>query len=180
MGGMESRFNALLVEGKAEEALRLWHENADLQSSYRLNVPVKSTSDRDTPLNLATRAEMTAVVKELLARGANPLCPNAKGMTALHTACVSARCGSRTGQRRADILQLLLDKVVETYDKGSYVAFPDPRTGTGSKRSFLNEWWWGSQSGEGSSREQANEQEEFNLGIQDKVTFAKYDCLWVM
>lgn len=180
MGGIESRFNALLVEGKSEgEALQMWHENTELQSRYRLNAPVKSSPDRDTPLNLVTRAEMTALLKEFLARGADPLCPNAKGLTSLHVACVSARCGSRTGQRRAEILKLLLDKAVERCGKARHHAVPPSELNSSASSSGLwriltdpRDWLWGSASEERTS----GGDREFDLGIQDKVIYTVH---WV-
>lgn len=58
MGGLESRFNSLLVEGKAAEAGEMWSENPNLQSSYRPNSQIKFSPHRDSPLHCTARLDM--------------------------------------------------------------------------------------------------------------------------
>ena len=140
MGGIESRFNALLLEGKAEECLDLWHHNTELvQSSYRLDVPIKGSPYRDTPLHCATRAEMKILMHEFLESGADPLARNANGETPLHVVCVSARCSSRTNKRRAELLQLLMDKVVEVCGEDSYDVITESESPVGQRRRAMSD-----------------------------------------
>ncbi len=58
MGGLESKFNALLVDGRREEAESIWAENLDLQSRFRPNIQIKASPTRDTPLHCTVRHEM--------------------------------------------------------------------------------------------------------------------------
>ena len=58
MGGVESRFNALLVDGKVSEAEEMWEANPELQSRYKPNNQIKFSPLRDTPLHCIARLEM--------------------------------------------------------------------------------------------------------------------------
>ncbi len=58
MGGLESKFNGLLVEGRGEDAELMWNENPDLQNRFRPNSQIKFSPTRDTPLHCTTRHEM--------------------------------------------------------------------------------------------------------------------------
>lgn len=111
MGGVESRFNSLLVEGNEQEALELWHSNPDLQAGFRPDLPIKSTRCRDTPLHSAARGCMKILMHEFLTHGADPRAKNTNGETPLHIVCSSARFSSRTNRLRADLLRLLLDRL---------------------------------------------------------------------
>ena len=111
MGGTESRFNSLIVEGNETEALELWESNPELQARFRPDLPIKSTQQRDTPLHSAARGAMKDLMRELLSHGADPRAKNVVGETPLHIACRSARFSSRTNRLRADLLRLLLDRL---------------------------------------------------------------------
>ncbi len=58
MGGLESKFNGLLVDGRGEEAELMWSDNLELQNHYRPNAQIKSSPTRDTPLHCTARHEM--------------------------------------------------------------------------------------------------------------------------
>lgn len=111
MGGTESRFNGLLVEGNEKEALELWQSHPELQARFRPNLPIKSTRYRDMPLHSAARSDMKKLMQEFLSRGADPRAKNSNGETPLHIVCRSARFSSRTNRLRADQLKLLLDRL---------------------------------------------------------------------
>ena len=111
MGGAESRFNVLLVEGKEEEALTLWKENFQLQAYHNPNVQIKSSCYRDSPLHCAVRHEMRELTADFLSRGGDPFVMNGKGETPLHLVCRSSKNSSRQSKKRADYLGLLLDRV---------------------------------------------------------------------
>ena len=157
MGGVESRFNGLLVEGSEAEALELWHGNPELQARFRPNVPIKSTQCRDTPLHSAARGCMKVLMDEFLARGADPRAKNANGETPLHIACSSARFSSRTNRLRADLLRLLLDRL-SPFEKGR---FEDVGNGV----------LCAEESGKGEhTATGAGEADPYNLALTDKVT----------
>ena len=111
MGGTESRFTSLIVEGNEAEALELWNSNPELQARFRPDLPIKSTQHRDTPLHSAARGAMKKLMHELLVHGADPRAKNVVGETPLHIVCRSARFSSRTNRLRADLLRLLLDRL---------------------------------------------------------------------
>ena len=119
MGGTESRFNALLVEGDEKEALALWHAQPELQARFRPGVPIKSSPYRDKPLHCAARGSMKVLMHEFLSRGADPRAKNDSGETPLHIVCRSARFSSRTNRLRAELLRLLLDNLPPT-DREKY------------------------------------------------------------
>lgn len=111
MGGVESRFNALLVEGKENEALAIWEDNFELQAYHKPNSQIKSSSYRDTPLHCAIRHEMRELTGQFVSRGGSPFVMNGKGETPLHLVCRSSKASSRQSKKRADYLKLLLDRV---------------------------------------------------------------------
>ena len=111
MGGVESHFNNLLVEGKDEEAIKLWEENFELQAKHHPNSQIKASPFRDTPLHCAVRFEMKKMVQEFLSRGGDPFVMNGNGETPLHIVCRASKISSRRAKKRAELLQLLLDKV---------------------------------------------------------------------
>lgn len=112
MGGVESRFNGLLVEGKQDEALHLWHSQAEIQTRYNPNQAIRGASHRgDTPIHSAARASMKIIMEELLSHGADPRVKNASGETPLHVVCSSTRFSSRTNHLRAELLTMLLDRL---------------------------------------------------------------------
>jgi ankyrin repeat/IBR domain-containing protein 1 len=130
MGGVESRFNGLLVGGNEKEALELWHSHPDLQARFRPQLPIKSSPHRDTPLHSAARGSMKVVMEELLSNGADPRTKNANGETPLHIVCSSARFSSRTNRLRAELLRLLLDRL-EPFEQGREVGNGVLGTGDG-------------------------------------------------
>lgn len=111
MGGVESRFNTLLVEGKEEEALEMWEDNFELQAHHQPNTQIKASSYRDTPLHCAVRYEMRKLTAQFASRGGDPFVMNGKGETPLHLVCRSSKSSSRQSKKRADFLKLLLDRV---------------------------------------------------------------------
>lgn len=113
MGGIESRFNALLVEGKADEALELWTANFELQTRLQPNAQIKSSPYRDTPLHCSVRWEMKELMLEFLTRGGDPLSTNAVGETPIHIVCRAgdSKISSRRCRKRADVLQLMLERI---------------------------------------------------------------------
>ena len=142
MGGVESRFDGLIVEGNEEEALELWHSHPELQARYDPNHQIKASPHRDTPLHSATRGSMKVLVHELLAQGADPRAKNAGGETPLHVACSSARFSSRTNRLRAELLAMLLDRL-SPFERGRY--------------------------GDGAPANEAGEADPYNLALMDKV-----------
>lgn len=126
MGGTESRFNTLLVEGSESDALELWHSYPDLQERFRPEVPIKSSPHRDKPLHAAARSGMKVLMHEFLERGADPHARNANEETPLHLVCRSARFTSRTNARRAELLKLLLDKICNASEE----TFEEPANDT--------------------------------------------------
>lgn len=160
MGGAESRFNSLLVEGNETEALELWHNHPELQARFRPDLQIKSTQYRDTPLHSAARANMKILMHELLLRGADPRAKNSNGETPLHIVCSSARFSSRTNRLRADLLRLLLDGLVLS-----------PCEHNKDEEAVLV----GSGNGEALTCDRVGEADPYNLAITDKVT--KWVCL---
>lgn len=155
MGGTESRFNGLLVEGSETDALELWHNHPELQAGFRPNLPIKSTPHRDMPLHCAARGSLKVLMHEFLTRGADPRAKNANGETPLHIVCRSARFSSRTNRLRADLLRLLLDRLSpfeqsKYEDVGNGVLCEDER-------------------GLGERCTGAGEADPYNLALSDKV-----------
>lgn len=118
MGGVESQFNTLLVEGKEKEALEMWNKNHELQARHQPNSRIKSSPYRDTPLHCTVRHEMKELMHEFLSRGADPFISNALGETPLHLVCRTAKISSRRAKKRAEYLQMMLDRIPkeETFD----------------------------------------------------------------
>lgn len=111
MGGVESRFNTLLVEGKGEEAMQMWKENFQLQAKHQPNTQIKASPHRDTPLHCTLRWEMKELTQEFLSRGADPFIRNGSGETPLHIVCRAAKFSSRRSKRRAEYLQMMLERL---------------------------------------------------------------------
>ena len=154
MGGVESRFSGLIVEGNEQEALELWKGHPDLQARYNPNLPIKSTRCRDTPLHSAARGGMKTLMKELLSHGADPRSKNTNGETPLHLVCSSARFSSRTNQLRAGLLGLLLERL-SPYQQGRFEEVGGGVLGAGeSRRGVVTE---------------AGEADPYYLALTDKV-----------
>ena len=131
MGGIESKFNTLLEQGKETEAIEMWDSKLDLLHRYNPNAPIRGWSiSGDTPLHCATRSGLQIVVSRLMEQGGNPFLKNHKDQTPLHLVCTSARNSSRTSKKRAAILEVLLSKVAPP-------ASSPVETGDGSD-SYLN------------------------------------------
>lgn len=111
MGGLESKFNALLVDGRNDEAKTMWEENIDLQERFRPNEQIKSSPKRDTPLHCAVHWEMKELVKEFLKRGGDPLSRNGSLETPIHVVCRSAKFSSRRSKRKLELLKMMLKKL---------------------------------------------------------------------
>lgn len=111
MGGIESKFNSLLVSGRTEEAVEMWGENLELQARHQPNAQIKASPYRDTPLHCTVRHEMMELMKEFLTRGGNPFSLNGDGETPLHIVCRSAKASSRKSKRRAEFLRAMLERV---------------------------------------------------------------------
>lgn len=156
MGGAESRFNGLLVEGNEKEALELWQSHPELQARFRPNLPIKSTQYRDTPLHSAARGDMKELMQEFLSRGADPRAKNSNGETPLHIVCRSARFSSRTNRLRADLLKLLLDRI-SPFEQNVYQDI-----GNGENGGL----------GDNVGREHLSEADPYNLALSDKVLMA--------
>lgn len=174
MGGTESRFNSLLVEGTETDALELWHSYPDLQERFRPEVPIKCSPHRDKPLHAAARWGMKVLMHEFLERGADPLARNSNEETALHLVCRSARFSSRTNAHRAELLRMLLDKIssasdetceelsnAEWFSQTLPSASPEKKVDTGSRTLERPR----SSSNVGSS----TAMDPYNLGVEDKV-----------
>ena len=179
MGGLESRFTALLVEGseKGEEALEMWKSNADLQANFKPNAPIKSSPVRDTPLHCAARFEMRELLSKFLEIGGDPFVRNSNDETPLHTVCSSAKFSSRRSKRKAGLLQLLLEKIPEISGEDTYNIIRSASSlENGDKgSSILSSWALSSfksangVASERKSRKNNSGGNEFNLGVQDKV-----------
>ena len=172
MGGTESRFNALLVEGNETEALELWDGFSDLQVRFRPQTPIKSSPYRDMPLHAAVRASMKTLTVEFLRNGADPHARNANGETAIHLVCRSARFSSRTNAFRAELLRQLLERtrVEQNYeDINTIAAFAkedgDPDWKGGSKAPGLQRQ---RSISAGDIRQLVLD--PYNLGVEDKVS----------
>lgn len=167
MGGVESRFQTLLLEGKTEEAMSMWHNNPEnLQQIFRPNAPIKGSPYRDNSLHCSARHGMKILMHEFLEKGADPFSRNDNGETAMHIVCRTARGSSRTSKRQADLLFLLLDKIPEVCLEGSYPTTAD--LGSKGGRSGLAETWPALR---GSAQQQEDSLEDkLHLGIQDKVS----------
>jgi len=166
MGGVESRFQTLLLEGKTEEAMSMWHNNPEnLQQIFRPNAPIKGSPYRDNSLHCSARHGMKILMHEFLEKGADPFSRNDNGETAMHIVCRTARGSSRTSKRQADLLFLLLDKIPEVCLEGSYPTTAD--LGSKGGRSGLAETWPALR---GSAQQQEDSLEDkLHLGIQDKA-----------
>ena len=166
MGGLESRFNALLLEGKSEEALQFWNDNPDFHSTFRPNCLIKYSPSKDSPLHCAVRHEMKVLAAIFLEHGGDPFTRNANGETPVHLVCRSAKFSSRRSKRRAEILQELLDKIVpESYSEEEVVGQGEGAGSVAVKRNRLLESW---SEGAGNSGLYAGGS-RLNLGVQDKV-----------
>lgn len=166
MGGTESRFLGLLVEGNEEEALGLWHRFPELQERLRYDVPVKSSPFRDKPLHCATRNTMKILMLEFLERGADPHARNGSGETSLHIICRSARCSSRTNAKRAELLRLLLDCIIPEHERYCTV------NGGSTSCDFRSASYpgFGGSSRERSASTIGEIADPYNLGVEDKVS----------
>ena len=124
MGGIESKFNALLVEGRADEAKTLWSENSELQERFQPNQQIKSSPKRDTPLHCAVHWEMNDFVTEFLKRGGDPFSRNGSGETPIHVVCRSAKFSSRRSKRKLELLKTMLKKIPKIAGEQSYDVIP--------------------------------------------------------
>ena len=193
MGGIESKFNALLVDGRADEAKTLWSENIELQVRFQPNLQIKSSPNRDTPLHCAVHWEMRELVEEFLKRGGDPLSRNGSGETPIHVVCRSAKFSSRRSKRKLDLLQLMLKRIPEIAGEKSYDVIPgstslehlkdfDPST-----RSLPAKRSTSVGSADGRVRGLTLQgkvggikvKDSLNLGIQDKVGFVNCLCVCV-
>ena len=184
MGGLESKFNALLVEGRADEAKAMWSENIDLQARFQPNSQIKSSPKRDTPLHCAVHWEIRDLVEEFLKRGGDPFSRNGSGETPIHVVCRSAKFSSRRSKRKLDLLQLMLKRIPYLSGEQSYDVVPSSTSserlkdlGTQSMRSLPSK----RSSSIGDAEEKLKSltilgkaggikvKDSLNLGIQDKV-----------
>ncbi len=110
MGGTESRFNALLIEG-SDEAMKMWEDNPALQAKYQINAQLKASPYRDTSLHCAVRFEKKELIQEFLSNGADFFSMNGNGETPLHLVCRAGKISSRKSKRRAEYLQMMLDRI---------------------------------------------------------------------
>ena len=124
MGGIESKFNALLVEGRSDEAKTMWSENTDLQERFQPNQQIKASPKRDTPLHCAVHWEMRELVEEFLKRGGDPFSRNGSGETPIHVVCRTAKFSSRRSKRKLGLLQLMLDKIPRISGEQTYDVLP--------------------------------------------------------
>ena len=178
MGGTESRFNTLLVEGNETDALALWHSYPDLQERFSPGVPIKCSPHRDKPLHAAARAGMKVLLLEFLERGADPLARNANEETALHLVCRSARFSSRTNAQRAELLRLLLDTISNASDQETCEALSNgtewysqtlPSAGPEKKQDIGSRTLERPRSS--SSAGGMVIMDPYNLGVEDKVRY---------
>lgn len=168
MGGVESRFNALLVEGRASEAWEVWITNLELQARSQPNAQIKSSPNRDTPFHCAVRWEMKELMLEFLTRGGDPFTMNGNGETPLHIVCRAgdSKISSRRCRRRAEYLQLMLERipneenfeVVRTSNSLDKSGASLPHLKEGGKHPVMN----------GGVRTMADS-DAHHLGVQDKV-----------
>ena len=119
MGGTESRFNTLLIEG-SEDAMQMWKDNFALQAKYQINAQLKASPHRDTPLHCAVRAELRDLIQEFLSNGADPFAMNGIGETPLHLICRAGKISSRRAKRRAEYLQMMLDRIPSAEEGGAF------------------------------------------------------------
>lgn len=124
MGGLESKFNALLVDGRSDEAKTMWDANIDLQERFRPNEQIKSSPKRDTPLHCAVHWEMRELVEEFLKRGGDPFSRNGNLETPIHVVCRSAKFSSRRSKRKLELLKLMLNKIPKISGAQSYDVIP--------------------------------------------------------
>lgn len=124
MGGIESKFNALLVDGRTDEAKTMWSDNPELQERFQPNSQIKASPKRDTPLHCAVHWEMRELVEEFLKRGGDPFSRNGSGETPIHVVCRSAKFSSRRSKRKLDLLKLMLNKIPNVSCEQSYDVIP--------------------------------------------------------
>ena len=124
MGGLESKFNALLVDGRTDEANTMWAANTELQERFRPNEQIKSSPKRDTPLHCAVHWEMKELVEEFLKRGGDPFSKNGNLETPIHVVCRSAKFSSRRSKRKLELLKIMLNKVPTISGEQSYDVIP--------------------------------------------------------
>lgn len=124
MGGLESKFNALLVDGRGDEAKTIWDANIDLQERFRPNEQIKSSPKRDTPLHCAVHWEMRELIEEFLKRGGDPFSRNGNLETPIHVVCRSAKFSSRRSKRKLELLKLMLNKIPKISGAQSYDVIP--------------------------------------------------------
>lgn len=154
MGGVESRFNSLIVDGNEKEALELWHSQPELQARYNPSLPIRGTSRRDTPLHSAARGSMKILMHELLSCGADPRSRNSDGETPLHVVCSSTRFSSRTNRLRAELLTMLLDRL-SPFEQGRHEEIGNGVLGAGENEPFAG---------------RAGEADPYNLALMDKAS----------
>ena len=111
MGGIESKFNALLVDGRTDEAKTMWADNIELQERFRPNEQIKNSPKRDTPLHCAVHWEMRELVEEFLKRGGDPFSRNGSLETPIHVVCRSAKFSSRRSKRKLELLKMMIEKM---------------------------------------------------------------------
>lgn len=177
MGGVESRFNALLVEGKADEAMEIWTANFELQTGLQPNAQIKSSPNRDTPLHCSVRWEMKELMLEFLTRGGDPFTTNGIGETPLHIVCRAgdSKISSRRSRKRAEYLRLMLEKIP---NEENFEVIRTSKSNSDSKLGFLkgggkHPMANGGIMGKGSINMMADG-DSHHLGAQDKVGYDKY------
>ena len=117
MGGIESKFHDLLLQGKAEEALETWVQSEYLQTKVDANTIVRKSKAKDPLLHCLLRngdyhqIQVKLLAEEMLSKGADPLRLNEEKETALHVVCCSQRHSARLSRMRKEVLELLLDKL---------------------------------------------------------------------
>ena len=147
MGGNGTKLVTLLKDMKTSEAMLLWEESQELKEKFKPNTPI-GWKRRDTLMHLVTRAGAKDLLRHLLQQGGDPFVTNSNEETPLHVACTSVTNDAPAQTERAELLELLLDKVPEASREEAYEVIPD--TGNyDSPSTYVEDKW--------------------NLGVRDKV-----------
>ena len=111
MGGVDSKIEEFLIEGRQDKALELYYNDETIHEQINPNARIYRSPHGDTPLLCAARYGMKELLDILLQKGGNPHIANKKKETAFHLVCKFSQsiASSRKSRRRTEMLLRLLE-----------------------------------------------------------------------
>ena len=110
MGGVDSKLTDFLIEGREDEAIKLYKDNETINEQINPNARIHKSPYGDTPLLCAARHGMKELLDILLKKGGDPHIANKKKETAFHLVCKFSQsiASSRRSRIRTEMLLKLL------------------------------------------------------------------------